>query len=316
MYGLNRQLMRTFARHFCWSALVFCWLVGCAEVRTTYTLPPTNTKNIDPDTSKKLEDYYGELATTLQSQGLLRTDRHASDIPYSVDDLVRNFETIVFYDEYQRGSAFEKSKGKKAKLSKWVEPIKLQIHFGPSIAQTTVNDDKNTIEAFVSQVASITSHPMSIVAENGNFDVLISREYEYRALLDELKAKGAPVTPGVNRILEQMPRNVHCLVLAFSDVNSKDAYSYALAVIRAEHPKILKQACIHEEIAQGLGLGNDSPRARPSIFNDDDEFALLTDHDAILLEMLYDPRLTPGLSLSKARPILHKIASELTQKDI
>ena len=113
-----------------------------------------------------------------------------------------------------------------------------------------------------------------------------------------------------------MPRNVHCLVLAFSDVNSKDAYSYALAVIRAEHPKILKQACIHEEIAQGLGLGNDSPRARPSIFNDDDEFALLTDHDAILLEMLYDPRLTPGLSLSKARPILHKIASELTQKDI
>ena len=98
MYGLNRQLMRTFARHFCWSALVFCWLVGCAEVRTTYTLPPKITKNIDPETSKKLEDYYGELATTLQSRGLLRTDRHASDIPYSVDDLVRNFETVVFFD--------------------------------------------------------------------------------------------------------------------------------------------------------------------------------------------------------------------------
>jgi hypothetical protein len=44
-------------------------------------------------------------------------------------------------------------------------------------------------------------------------------------------------------------------------------------VIRAEHPDLLRLSCLHEEIAQGLGLPNDSPRARPSIFNDDEEFA-------------------------------------------
>ena len=43
-----------------------------------------------------------------------------------------------------------------------------------------------------------------------------------------------------------------------------------------------------------MGLPNDSPEARPSLFNDDLEFALLTEHDAILLRMLYDPRLRPG----------------------
>ena len=43
-----------------------------------------------------------------------------------------------------------------------------------------------------------------------------------------------------------------------------------------------------------MGLPNDSPEARPSLFNDDLEFALLTEHDAVLLRMLYDPRLRPG----------------------
>jgi hypothetical protein len=68
---------------------------------------------------------------------------------------------------------------------------------------------------------------------------------------------------------------------------------------------------VHEEVAQGLGLPNDSPRARPSIFNDDEEFSLLTPHDEALLRILYDPRLTPGLTPEAARPMVRIIAEEL-----
>ena len=60
-------------------------------------------------------------------------------------------------------------------------------------------------------------------------------------------------------------------------------------------------------MAQGLGLANDSPRARPSIFNDDDEFALLTTHDEMLLNMLYNPALRPGMGIDEARPILRRL---------
>ena len=62
---------------------------------------------------------------------------------------------------------------------------------------------------------------------------------------------------------------------------------------------------------QGLGLSNDSPAARPSIFNDDNEFALLTRHDELLLQILYDERLPLGATPSEARPIVNIIASEL-----
>ena len=75
-------------------------------------------------------------------------------------------------------------------------------------------------------------------------------------------------------------------------------------LIRAEHPPFTRLSCVHEEMAQAMGLPNDSPEARPSLFNDDLEFALLTEHDAILLRMLYDPRLRPGMTSAEARPLL------------
>ncbi|MCP4818328.1 MAG: DUF2927 domain-containing protein, partial [Shimia sp.] len=64
--------------------------------------------------------------------------------------------------------------------------------------------------------------------------------------------------------------------------------------------------------AQGLGLPNDDPKARPSIFNDDDEFALLTTHDEMLLHMLYDQRLSAGMTVDEARPIIYILAREQT----
>ena len=59
-----------------------------------------------------------------------------------------------------------------------------------------------------------------------------------------------------------------------------------------------------------MGLVNDSPTARPSIFNDDEEFALLTRQDEMMLRMLYDPRLRPGMTEAEARPIVEAIAQE------
>ena len=305
--------MLVLSRFFCLKLALIFILAGCAELPAPLPWPPQERKIETPQTSEALQEYYHQLEVTLRARGLLRTDQRAKDAPFDKRDLLANFETIVFYDEYQRGSAFEKSNGQNAKLSKWVAPIRLKVHFGRSIDKSTQEQDENYVSDFVSKLAQVTNHPMQMLSKNSNFDILISREDERPMMLDSLKAQGAPFGSAANRIITQMPRNIHCLVLAFSAPETEDVYSHALAVIRAEHPDILKHACIHEEISQGLGLSNDSPRARPSIFNDDDEFAFLTSHDEILLKMLYDPRLSPGLSLDEARPILQQIALELSQ---
>ena len=43
------------------------------------------------------------------------------------------------------------------------------------------------------------------------------------------------------------------------------------------------------------------------------EFALLTAHDELLLQMLYDTRLRPGMTAAQAAPITRIIARELVQ---
>ena len=73
----------------------------------------------------------------------------------------------------------------------------------------------------------------------------------------------------------------------------------------------MRIACFHEEIAQSLGLTNDSHLARPSIFNDDDEFATLTKLDKILLQILYDNRLYSGVSRQNSSKIVRKIAKDI-----
>jgi hypothetical protein len=77
----------------------------------------------------------------------------------------------------------------------------------------------------------------------------------------------------------------------------------------------LRLSCLHEEIAQGLGLPNDSPRARPSIFNDDEEFALLTGMDEDMLRLLYNPALKPGMTEEEVRPILRELTAQLVGGD-
>ncbi len=72
----------------------------------------------------------------------------------------------------------------------------------------------------------------------------------------------------------------------------------------------MRKSCVHEEMAQAMGLTNDSPNARPSIFNDDEEFAFLTRHDEILLRMLYDPRLKAGMESYEVIPLLPAIARD------
>ena len=73
---------------------------------------------------------------------------------------------------------------------------------------------------------------------------------------------------------------------------------------------IVRAVEIHEELAQGLGLPNDSPAARPSVFNDDEEFGLLTTHDEMLLRMLYDDRMQPGMTADQATGVARILARE------
>lgn len=262
--------------------------------------------------SRALQRRYAQMQARYLSEGFLRTDDGGSDAAFGAARLAQNFERIALYDEYVVQSGRFVQRNAPSTLRRWEQPVRMGIVYGPSVGPERRAANTNDIALYANRLARLTGHDIRLVGDRVNFHILVMNADELRGSPPLLKR----LLPGIDmaslREIPNLPANVLCAVYSYGSADAPDRYRKALAVLRAEHPDRLRQSCIHEELAQGLGLVNDSPDARPSIFNDDEEFGLLTTHDEMLLQILYDRRLRPGMTPGEARDIVRMIATELT----
>jgi Protein of unknown function (DUF2927) len=305
------RILKTLAMVAVGLALAACDLPGARQPLPTAPLP---SGPVEPTpASAAAASYYAQVQRSLLFQGLLRSDP-GSDIPFTDRMLAENFMRIALFDEYRRGSGGFVREETESRLRRWEGPVRIGVRFGASVPADRQATDRARIASFAARLSAVTGHPILMDEANPNFLIHIVSEDEREALGPKIRALLPNLSPGDVAGITAMPRTTYCLVYALSEGNS-GAYSRAFAVIRAEHPDLLRLSCIHEELTQGLGLPNDSPRARPSIFNDDEEFALLTDQDELMLRILYSPELRPGMSPDEARPIVESLARRLTGGD-
>jgi len=260
--------------------------------------------------SERLVRHYAYLQNDLLAQGLMRTDGGGPDARFTEEDLVENFLRIALYDEYVFTNGRLIARESASRLRRWEAQVLIGLHFGASIPAAQREKDQSSIDRYSQRLSRVSGHSIRI-AEDANFHVLILNEDERKSYAPQLKALIPGTSDRIITSILTMPRPTLCHVFAFSGGAGDNIYNTAVAVIRGEHPDLTRLACIHEEIAQGLGLANDSRDARPSIFNDDEEFALLTRHDELLLKILYDPRLRTGMTPDEARETVETIAAKL-----
>ncbi len=263
----------------------------------------------EPSTrSRELADHYEELERSRLAAGLMRTE--GLDAPVDPGTLARNFTRVALREEHARIAGRITGEGRAAPLRRWEEPVRLSVEFGDSVAPSQRAADLAIISDYAERLGSITGHPVSFTSDDGNFRVLVLGEEDRRDYADRLRA----LVPGIDAqtvsLITGLPRSAQCVVATFARGN-RDVFTDAVAVIRAELPDLTRESCVHEELAQGLGLPNDDEDVHPSIFNDREEYALLTRHDEMLLQILYDARLRPGMRAQDAMPIVEEIAEEL-----
>ncbi|MEH6646044.1 DUF2927 domain-containing protein [Sulfitobacter sp.] len=271
------------------------------------TVPPKVARPTSQE-SAELRSYLNQVQNAQLGQGLLRRDGGAADTPFTNSMLARNFEKIAFYNEYDGNFS---GRGGPSPLRRWAAPVRMEVIFGEGVPPSQRKSDSEQIRSYAARLGRVTGHPVSMSSQP-NFIVIIAGEDDRADALAEAAARVPGISASSLAPLIDLRRDTYCVVAAYAGGAGDNTYTAALAVIRAENPSLLRLSCIHEELAQGMGLANDSPSARPSIFNDDDEFSLLTRHDELLLQMLYDPRLRPGMSADEARPTVQTIATELT----
>lgn len=274
-------------------------------MRPVVVAPAPEVIAIDP-LSADVAAFYARIEAERTARGLMRQDP-TTDRVLTPALLADTYAAVALRDEAPSGGAAHP-----AVLRRWAAPVRYALEFGATVPQATRAADRAQVSALAARLAAASGHSITLAAAEtpGNFHILVLSESERRGIAPRLRA----LVPGIDdraiRLITDLPRETFCMVIAFSRDGSA-VYSEAVAVVRAEHPDLTRLACYHEELTQGLGLAADSDSAHPSIFNDDQEFALITDHDLLLLRMHYDPRLSPGMTESRARPLIFSIASEL-----
>lgn len=294
-------------------------LAGCASLQPGQSralataAPPRPVETLPSDAlSAELSDYYTRIQTERLANRLMRTDSGAQEVPNSATRLAETYSEIALREEHARGPLGFAGAADSV-LRRWQQPVTYAMEFGPTTGRARRLQDHAEVARLANRLAQASGHPISLAplgTTQGNFHVLVLSESERRAAGPRLRDLVPGIDEGAVSLITNMPRETFCLVMAFSR-DGGAVYSEAVAIVRAEHPDLTRLACYHEELTQGLGLASDSNRARPSIFNDDQEFALLTDQDLMMLRLHYDPRLRPGMTAAQARPIIFTIASEL-----
>lgn len=274
-------------------------------------IAPQPVMTVTDEKTDALRRFYQRAENGLVARGMLRIDGGGPDTPFTDTQLARNFVRIALFDEYVTEGDQLKARATASRLRRWEQPVRMSVEFGDSVPAAQRTRDTAEVRSYASRLSRLTGHPITVTDTDPNYHVLFLGENDRRGSETRLRALVPGISPSSMRAILTLPRNQLCIVVAFSQPGKSD-YIKAISVIRAEHPDLLRKSCIHEELAQGLGLANDSRAARPSIFNDDEEFGLLTTHDEMLLRMLYDRRFTVGMTPEEAAPIAKIIATELT----
>ena len=301
------------SRYLTIAALVL--LTGCAEFGIDRapdfgsgpaipTAPDVAARSVE---SLELEVFYRRVEENLLARGLLRADGGGPDTPFNDEMLARNFMDLAFFEEFSDVGGRIVSRAAPSTLHRWTGPVRVETVFGGAIPAATVRRDQAIIDGFAARLGRATGHPVAAVDRAGNFTVLVAHEQD----LPDAGARLMTLLPEVSAtevdFVANLPVETYCVVFA-SDPGNDGVTTRAVAIVRAELPDALRLSCYHEEIAQGLGLANDSASARPSIFNDDSEFGRLTQQDELLLSILYDPALRPGMTETEARPKVRALA--------
>jgi uncharacterized membrane protein YgcG len=200
------------------------------------------------------------------------------DIGYVVD----SFDRIVFHAEFDQSLD--------QRITKWVEPIDvyLDIRAGdPTLYQRLV-------ESHLVDLRFLTGLETRIVDDPADANIFMVFDRDDR-LIQSVVDYHPPLVKDSSSIAKTLCFGIY-------SVNSHSEIVRAVIGIPTDRAASAGKlgACVVEEMTQVLGLPNDSDEVFPSIFNDksiDDE---LTELDRMLIRLLYDPALPPGMERENA----------------
>ena len=224
------------------------------------------------------------------------TERAASsdtiDAPFSNQELVQGFVLTVFGAE----AISDRNNATSDIVKKFAGPVRYRI------VSTARTDWRATVRHFLTLLSSKVANLDLIEARSGpdaDLVIYLVDRADYASTIRRTVWDGVD-----SRFLES---NACSAVIAARQTGIQRANIYLVAddgFANLSH-------CMVEEIAQSLGPANDSTRLPDSIFNDRSALDVFGLFDWFILNMLYDPRIRPGMTEAEARRVLPDVIADV-----
>jgi hypothetical protein len=211
--------------------------------------------------------------------------RAAERKSFTDDEIKDGFFKIAFRGELQFGPGDER-------IRKFEEPVRLFV------INRGAPDRRAAIAAVVADIRTHVDHldlAMAEDAEHANFVVTLVRRSAFartiRSYYGPVKAK-------------QIQRSLRPQCLSGFGKDKNDRITRAEVILPSDVDDFSFYDCAYEELLQPLGLINDDSSVPWTMFNDNVQMGFFDRYDQYLVNILYDPRIKPGMTKSEVNDLL------------
>jgi hypothetical protein len=226
------------------------------------------------------------MHSTARAEDAEIASRRAAERKSFTDDEIKDgFFKIAFRAELQ----FDRSD---ERIRKFDEPIRVFV------INRGRPDRRAAIAAVVADIRAHVDHldlAMADDAEHANFVVTLVR---HRAFARTVRSYyGTDKAKRIQRSLRPQ-----CLSGIGKDRDNR--ITRAEAILPVDVGDFSFYDCAYEELLQGLGVINDDNSVPWTMFNDDVQMGFFDLYDQYLVNILYDPRIRPGMTKSEVGDVL------------
>ena len=222
--------------------------------------------------------------------GIIRRDTQRRI--FSDAEIIDGFSKIAFGAEFRADKRVDR-------IRKYDYPVRI---FVESRAEP---DRRNQIAAIIEDIrARIKNLDIAITPARVDANMIVTLLYD-RDLEGAIRTiYGAERARNIERSLRPQ-----CLAGFVKDDSYRIMRSEVLLVV--DEGDFVFYDCAYEEILQALGPINDDRTVPWSMFNDDVSMGFFDIYDQILLNLLYDPRILPGMTKEEALALVSQILPEI-----
>jgi Protein of unknown function (DUF2927) len=217
------------------------------------------------------------------------SSRRASErLDFTNDEIKDGFFKIAFKAELQIGAPVER-------IRKFDEPVRIFVE------SKGLPDRRSEIAAVVADIRSRVNHLDVAVTDDhqaANFVVRLVGERDLRQTIRSLY--------GSERA-RQIQHSLHPECLSGIGKDKLYRIRRAEVILPVDAGEFTFYDCAYEELLQALGAINDDGSVPWTMFNDDVQMGFFDVYDQYLLNVLYDPRIRPGMTKEEVEGLLPEV---------